>query len=125
MNRLERVNRLVRDEISTLLQRELKDPGLGFVTVTEVDVAKDLRTARVYVSVLGSEAEWRSSLLALERARGFIRSWLTPRLRMRAIPHLTFLPDRSMAHAAHIQAVLEDLRGRPPRPETREGGEAT
>ena len=125
MNRLERVNRLVRDEISTLLQRELKDPGLGFVTVTEVDVAKDLRTARVYVSVLGSEAEWRSSLLALERARGFIRSWLTPRLRMRAIPHLTFLPDRSMAHAAHIQAVLEDLRGRPPRPETGEGGEAT
>ena len=125
MNRLERVNRLVRDEISTLLQRELKDPGLGFVTVTEVDVAKDLRTARVYVSVLGSEAEWRSSLLALERARGFIRSWLTPRLRMRAIPHLTFLPDRSMAHAAHIQAVLEDLRGRSPRPETGEGGEAT
>jgi ribosome-binding factor A len=125
VNRLERVNRLVRDEISTLLQRELKDPGLGFVTVTEVDVAKDLRTARVYVSVLGSEAEWRSSLLALERARGFIRSWLTPRLRMRAIPHLTFLPDRSMAHAAHIQAVLEDLRGRPPRPETGEGGEAT
>jgi ribosome-binding factor A len=125
MNRLERVNRLVRDEISTLLQRELKDPGLGFVTVTEVDVAKDLRTARVYVSVLGSEAEWRSSLLALERARGFIRSWLTPRLRMRAIPHLTFLPDRSMAHAAHIQAVLEELRAHPPRPGDEERGAGT
>lgn len=125
MNRLDRVNRLMRDEISTLLQRELKDPGLGFVTVTEVDVAKDLRTARVYVSVLGSEAEWRSSLMALERARGFIRSWLTPRLRMRAIPHLTFHPDRSMAHAAHIQTVLEELRANPPPSDPEQGGEAT
>jgi ribosome-binding factor A len=108
--RLQRVNQLIREEISHVLQRELKDPRLGFVTVTEVDVAKDLRTAKVYVSVLGSEAEWRASLTALEHARGFIRNWLTPRLRLRAIPHLTFHPDRSMAHAAHIQTVLEELR---------------
>jgi ribosome-binding factor A len=114
--RLQRVNQLVREEISLLLQRELKDPRLGFVTVTEVDVAKDLRTAKVYVSVLGSEAELRASLLALENARGFIRNWLVPRLRMRAVPHLTFHPDRSMAHAAHIQTVLEGLREREDRP---------
>jgi ribosome-binding factor A len=110
MSRLQRVNQLVREEISHLIQRELKDPRLGFVTVTEVDVAKDLRTAKVYVSVLGSEAEWQASLLALENARGFIRNWLAPRLRLRAIPHLTFHQDRSMAHAAHIQTVLEELR---------------
>jgi len=110
VSRLERVNQLIREEISHLVQRELKDPRLGFVTVTEVDVAKDLRTAKVYVSVLGSETEWRASLLALEHARGFIRNWLAPRLRLRAIPHLTFHPDRSMAHAAHIQTVLEELR---------------
>jgi ribosome-binding factor A len=109
--RLDRVNQLMKEEISLLLQRELKDPGLGFVSVTEVAVAKDLRTARVYVSVLGTEAEWKASLQALDRARGFIRNWLGPRLRLRTIPHLTFHPDRSMAHAAHIQAVLEDLRG--------------
>jgi ribosome-binding factor A len=108
--RLDRVNQLVREEISYLLQRELKDPRLGFVTVTEVQVAKDLRTAKVYVSVLGTEAEWQASLAALERARGFIRNWLTPRLRLRAVPHLTFHADRSMAHAAHIQTVLERLR---------------
>ena len=108
--RLQRVNQLIREEISLVLQRELKDPRLGFVTITEVDIAKDLRTAKVYVSVLGSEADWKSSLSALEHARGFIRSWLTPRLRLRAIPHLTFHPDRSMAHAAHIQTVLEELR---------------
>jgi ribosome-binding factor A len=108
--RLERVNQLVREEISHLLQRELKDPRLGFVTVTEVDVAPDLRNARVYVSVLGSEADWQTSLAALESAKGYIRNWLAPRLRTRAVPHLTFHQDRSMAHAAHIQALLEELR---------------
>ena len=121
--RLQRVNQLMREEISHLVQRELKDPRLGFVTVTEVDVAKDLRTAKVYVSVLGSEADWQASLEALESARGFIRNWLAPRLRMRSIPHLTFHADRSMAHAAHIQTVLEELRAeeRPPG----DGGPAT
>lgn len=108
--RLDRVNQLVKEEISYLLQRELKDPRLGFVTVTEVVVSKDLRSAKVYVSVLGSEDEWRESLAALESARGFIRNWLAPRLRMRAVPHLAFLPDRSMAHAARIQSLLERLR---------------
>ena len=108
--RIQRVNQLIREEISHLIQRELKDPRLGFVTVTEVDVAKDLRSAKVYVSVLGSEAQWQASLEALESARGFIRNWLVPRLRLRAVPHLTFHPDRSMSHAAHIQTVLEGLR---------------
>lgn len=108
--RLDRVNQLIKEEISHLLQRELKDPRLGFVTVTEVDVAKDLRSGKVYVSVLGDEAQWRGSLAALQSARGFIRNWLAPRLRLRAVPDLTFHPDRSMAHAAHIQGLLERLR---------------
>ena len=121
--RLQRVNQLIREEISHLIQRELKDPRLGFVTVTEVDVAKDLRTAKVYVSVLGSETQWQSSLQALESARGFIRSWLLPRLRLRSVPHLTFHPDRSMAHAAHIQTVLEGLKSEEHPPEDEPGPE--
>ncbi len=121
--RLDRVNQLVREEIAYLLQRELKDPRLGFVTVTEVDVSKDLRTAKVYVSVLGTEAEWRGSLDALRSARGFIRSWLGPRLRLRAVPDLTFHPDRSMAHAAHIQSVLERLREERPEPPAEPGAD--
>jgi ribosome-binding factor A len=120
--RLDRINQLIKEEISLLLQRELKDPGLGFVTVTEVAVAKDLRTGKVYVSVLGTETQWRDSLAALERARGFIRNWLAPRLRMRAVPQLTFHPDRSMAHAAHIQSVLERLREQEPREAPEEAG---
>ena len=112
--RIDRLNQLIREEISELLQRELKDPRLGFTTVTEVEVSKDLRTAKVYVSVLGTEEEWRRTLTALESARGFIRNWLRQRLTLRVIPTLSFRPDRSMAHAASIQALLAELRVREP-----------
>jgi ribosome-binding factor A len=117
--RLERVNQLVKEEISLLLQRELKDPRLGVVTVTEVDVAPDLRQARVYCSVLGSEEQWVSSFRALASARGFIRNWLRRHLNLRATPELSFRPDRSMEHAARMQALLAGLSA-----ERAEGDEA-
>ena len=107
--RLDRVNQLIKEEISTLVQRELKDPRLGFVTVTAVDVSKDLRTAKVFVSVLGSEQQWADSLAALDRARGFIRNWLRQYLDFRVTPELDFRPDRSMEHAARIQSLLKNL----------------
>ena len=110
--RIDRINQLIKEEISGLLQRELKDPRLGFVTVTEVEVAKDLRTAKVFVSVFGTEQEWRSSLEALESAKGFIRNWLRQHLTLRIIPTLTFHADRSMAHAATIQSLLAELKAR-------------
>jgi len=110
--RLQRVNQLIREEISLLIQRELKDPRLGFVTVTEVDVTKDLRSAKVYVSVLGSEAQLQASLQALESARGFVWSWLRRHLDLRVTPEVVFRPDRSMEHAAHIQSLLAGLRTR-------------
>ncbi|MEK7700901.1 MAG: 30S ribosome-binding factor RbfA [candidate division NC10 bacterium] len=109
--RLDRVNQLIKEEISTLLQRELKDPRLGFVTVTEVETAKDLRVAKVFVSVLGDEHKWASSLAALRSARGFIRNWLKHHLDLRVTPELDFRPDRSMEHAARIQALLRELDG--------------
>jgi ribosome-binding factor A len=111
--RLDRVNQLMKEEISTLLQRELKDPRLGFVTVTGVDVTKDLRTAKVFVSVLGDEQQWTASLAALEHARGFIRSWLRRNLDLRVTPELDFRADRSMEHAARIQSLLRDLQRKP------------
>jgi len=109
--RLDRVNQLIREEISTLLQRELKDPRLGFVTVTEVVTSGDLRSAKVFVSVLGDEAKWAGSLQALLSARGFIRNWLRQHLDLRVTPELDFRPDRSMEHAARIQELLKQLRG--------------
>ncbi len=111
--RLDRVNQLIKEEISTLLHRELKDPRLGFVTVTEVDTAKDLSRAKVFVSVLGDEAQWTASLTALASARGFVRNWLRHHLDLRVIPELDFRPDHSMEHAARIQALLRDLDAGP------------
>src|SRR5262249_23349516 len=116
--RLERVNQLIKEEISMLLQREVKDPRLGFVTVTEVDVTADLKLAKVYVSGLGPEEQWTSSFRALESARGFIWNWLRRHLDLRVTPEIAFRPDRSMEHAAHIQSLLAGLRDRPRSTET-------
>ena len=110
--RLERVNQLMREEISRLVQRELKDPRLGWVTITEVDVTPDLRQAKVYVSVLGPEDKWVASFKALESARGYIWGALRKTLDLRVTPELSFRPDRSMEHAAHIQTLLADLKAR-------------
>jgi ribosome-binding factor A len=110
--RLERVNQLIKEEISLLVQRQLKDPRLGFVTVTEVDTSPDLKHAKVFVSVLGPEEQWASSFKALESARGFVWSWLRRNLDLRVTPEIMFRPDRSMEHAAHIQALLADLKAR-------------
>ena len=107
--RLDRVNQLVKEEISLLLQRELKDPRLGFVTVTGVETTKDLRSAKVFVSVLGDEQQWRASMAALLSARGFIRNWLRQHLNLRVTPELDFRADHSMEHAARIQELLKQL----------------
>src|SRR5438046_9412394 len=107
--RLDRVNQLIKEEVSTLLQRELKDPRLGFVTVTEVETSKDLRVAKVFVSVLGDEAQWAASLAALGSARGCGRQRLRHDPDLRATPDIDFRPDRSMEHAARLQALLRRL----------------
>jgi ribosome-binding factor A len=109
--RLDRINQLIKEEVSTLLQRELKDPRLGFVTVTEVETAKDLRVAKVFVSVLGNERQWEGSLAALASARGFVRNWLRQHLDLRITPEIDFRPDHSMEHAARIQSLLKKVQG--------------
>jgi ribosome-binding factor A len=108
--RLDRVNQLIKEEVSLLLQRELKDPRLGFVTVTEVEVSKDLRQAKIFVSVLGDDAKWKSSMAALESAKGFVRNWLRQHLELRVTPELDFRPDHSLEHAARIQSLLKQVR---------------
>jgi len=108
--RLSRVNQLIKEEVSAALQRELKDPRLGFVTVTDVETSKDLRVAKVFVSVLGDDKQWAGSMAALASARGFIRSWLRQNLDLRVTPELDFRPDRSMEHAAKIQSLLKKVQ---------------
>src|SRR5205085_5950305 len=109
--RLDRVNQLIKEEVSMLLQRELKDPRLGFVTVTDVETSKDLRSAKIFVSVLGDERQWTASLTALEHARGFVRNWLRQHLDLRVTPEIDFRADRSMEHAARIQSILKQVQG--------------
>lgn len=108
-HRVEQIADLLRAELSELLQREMKDPRLGFVTITQVKVSGDLRHARINVSCLGDETEQQDSLRALRRAAGFLRRELGARIRLRTIPELDFRLDRSMAQAEEVQRALLHL----------------
>jgi ribosome-binding factor A len=99
----------LREELTDIIRREVKDPRIGFFSITRVDVPTDLRSARVYVSVLGTDEEREATLAALRSAAGFIRYHLKPRLRMRQIPELEFRDDRSMEHAEQIARTLRRL----------------
>ena len=114
--RTERINDLLREEISSLLQREVKDPRLGgLITITEVDVSPDLRVAKVFVSVLGSDQEKTNTFKALEAAAGFIQRELRHRLTIRRTPALSFLADTSMEQGARILDLLQQTQeGRAP-----------
>ena len=104
--RLERINNLIRSEISTMLTRDLHDPLIGFVTITEVDVSPDLRHAKVFFSVLGDAEQVKASIKGLLRARKFINSRLAERVELRYIPHLRFLLDETAANAQRMQELL-------------------
>jgi ribosome-binding factor A len=108
--RTERLSDLIRDEISRLLLREIKDPRIGFVTITGATVSADLRHARVFVSVLGEEAARQASLAALRGAAGFIQRALFRNLRLKHPPAVTFHLDDSMARGERIERVLRQIR---------------
>lgn len=110
--RTRQVGELLREEIDSIIRREVKDPRIGFFSITRVEVPTDLRSARVYISVLGSDEEREQTLTALRSAAGYIRHILKPRLRMRQIPELEFRDDRSMEYAAQISETLRDVRER-------------
>ena len=107
-HRIERVNNLIRQEISELLQRQVKDPRLGnFITVTGVSTSPDLKHAKVFVSCMGSEEEKRKILSALVSASGFFRHQLTKHLRLRHIPELSFQWDDSIERGAHLLELID------------------
>ena len=109
-HRIERVNNLIRREISELLQRQVKDPRLGgFVAVTEVSTSPDLRYAKVFVSFMGSEDERQETLRGLEAATGFFRNKLSRSLRLRRIPELSFHWDDSIERGAHLLRLIDEV----------------
>ena len=106
--RTRQVGELLKEELTDIIRREVKDPRIGFMSITDVEVTTDLRQARVFVSVLHEE-EREGTMDALRSAASFIRHHLKPRLRMRQIPFLEFRDDRSMEYAQHITETLREI----------------
>lgn len=107
-----RVGEQMKKELSQLIQTEIKDPRIGFITVTGVDVTNDLSQAKVYLSVMGNEEQKEQSMKALEKASGFLRSEIGKRIRLRHTPELLFKIDSSIEYGSHIEKLLGEIRDR-------------
>ena len=110
VHRIERVNHLIRQEISELLRREVKDPRLSsLISITQVDTSADLKYAKVFVSCLCSDEEKKEVLSTLSTASGFLHNELTKRLKLRHIPELDFRWDNSIEKGAHILELIDKV----------------
>jgi ribosome-binding factor A len=108
-HRSQRVAEVLHQEISSLIQFELKDPRLGFVTITGVEVTSDIQHAKVFFTVVGDEAERKSSTKALESSGRFLRKQLGSRIHLRSIPELTFHYDQSIEYGNRIESLLREI----------------
>src|ERR1700712_5643366 len=109
VDRMRRVNEAMREVLSGAITSELKDPRVGFVTVTAVGTSSDLRHARVYVSVLGNPGERKRSLQALDRAHGFLQRRVGGELRMKHTPQLQFVYDETPERGMRISELLDQM----------------
>ncbi|MBP1931534.1 30S ribosome-binding factor RbfA [Ammoniphilus resinae] len=108
--RVSRIGEQMKKELSQIIQREIKDPRIGFVTVTAVEVTGDLQQAKVYVSVMGNEEQTENSLAALQKAKGFIRTEVGRRIQLRHTPELLFKIDKSIEYGSKIETILGDIK---------------
>ena len=108
-SRPERVADQIRAEVTTIIARELHDPGVGFVTVTRVQVTSDLQHARVYYTSLGDATARQNTARALERAAGFMRRHIGQRLRLRRAPEIHFEFDASIGHQDRVAQLLKEI----------------
>ncbi|MGH7678786.1 MAG: 30S ribosome-binding factor RbfA [Gemmatimonadaceae bacterium] len=117
--RADRVAEAIREEVANFLREGAKDPRLvGMVTVTAVDVTRDLRAAKIFVSILGTETERAATMEGLESAKGHLRSRLARSLRLRVAPEIAFRLDESVARAARIESLLAQVRDAKPADES-------
>ncbi len=110
MSRHKRVEEAIRKEVSMIIHDELKDPRIGFLTVIRVELTKDLRSAKIFYSVLGKDEERRKTKLALDSALGYIRSLVAQRVNLRIATELMFYEDRSIEYSVRIEEVLNQLK---------------
>lgn len=109
MARVDKLDSILLRELSMIISQEINDPKLGFPTVTEVDVSPDLNSAKVYVSFLGKNYKKRDGIDTLRRSKGYIKSLLAKRIKLRKIPDLTFLVDDSLDKAERIENIFKDM----------------
>lgn len=102
-----RVSEQMKHEIADILIRKIKDPRIGFVTVTDVDLSDDLKNAKVFVSIYGGDRE--AALKGLKSASAFVRSELGRRMTMRCVPEILFRFDNTVEHGAHIMELLNEI----------------
>lgn len=108
--RVSRVGEQIKKEIVDIVRTEVKDPRVGFVTITEVEASGDLQHATVFVSVLGDEEQRKGTMEALQKAAGFIRAEVGRRVRLRRTPELHFKLDTSLDYSTRIGKVLRDIK---------------
>ncbi len=107
--RATRVGEQIKKEVSEIVQRQLKDPQLGFVTITGVELTDDLKTAKIFYSVLGNQESKKNSELALNRARNFVQAEIGKRIRIRNTPQISFKYDGSIEYGARIEELIRKI----------------
>lgn len=108
--RVRKLQEFIKQEVSQMLMGGLKDPRIGFVTVTDVEVTGDLRQAKIYCSFFGSEKEKEDSYIGLSHAAGHIRTELGKNLNLRHVPEITFEKDSSLDYGMHIESLLNSIK---------------
>lgn len=108
--RINRVSELLKQEISKIIRREVKDPRIGFVSVTDVEVSGDLKHAKVFVSVYGSETEKEQTMVGLKQASGYIKKLVGERITTYHTPDIIFRYDNSIEHGVHISNLIKEVR---------------
>lgn len=110
MARYNRVAQALKKELSIIIHDELKDPRLGFVTITAVQLSEDLRFAKVFFSVLGKDEDYKKTKQALDSSLGFIRRLIAQRIRLRFTPEFIFKEDRSSEYSIKIEEILNEIK---------------
>ena len=109
--RIEKLQELIKQEMGKMLLTDLKDPRIGFVTVTDVEMTGDLRSAKIFISVMGGEEQVKNSLEGLQSALGFIRREIGQRIKIRFTPEISFALDTSLDYGDYIQKLLLKVEG--------------
>ncbi len=108
-HRVERLQELIKEELGSILQREIKDPRVGFASITAVRVSNDKSHVKIYISVLGDEQQKQDTMAGLESAKGFIRREIGRRVRLRHTPEIHFYPDTSLEEGMRVISLLNQI----------------